>query len=232
MVEDTDEKIFQIRNSTVDFLVFTKQNSKDGIEVRIHDENVWLTQKGMSQLFGCSTDNISLHLKNVFRDGELTQEAVTEESSTTASDGKKYRMKFYNLDAILSVGYRINSSRATQFRQWATKVLRTHTIQGYVLDKQRMENGQIFDENYFEHLLDEIREICASERKFYQKVTDLYSTAIDYSKDSQTTKDFFANVQNKLHFAIHGHTAAEMIVDRVSHVKKNMGLTTWKNCKV
>lgn len=229
MTKDKSEKTLQIRNSTIDFLVFTKQNSEDGIEVRIHDENVWLTQKGMAQLFDCSVDNISLHLKNVFKDSELVQEAVTEDSSATASDGKKYRMKFYNLDAIISVGYRVNSLRATQFRQWATKVLRAYTIQGYVLDKQRMENGQIFDEKYFEHLLDEIREIRASERKFYQKVTDLYATAVDYSKDALTTKEFFANVQNKLHFAIHGHTAAEVIVKRANHTKKNMGLTTWKN---
>ena len=226
---NVEEKKFQIRNSTVDFLVFTKQNSEDGIEVRVHDENVWLTQKSMAQLFDCSTDNISLHLKNIFKAGELDPKAVTEKYSATASDGKNYLTKFYNLDAIISVGYRINSLRATQFRQWATKVLRTYTIQGYVLDKKRLENGQIFDEEYFEHLLDEIREIRASERKFYQKITDIYSTAVDYSKDSIITKDFFATVQNKLHFAIHGHTAAELIVERANHTKENMGLTSWKN---
>ena len=222
-------KSFQIRNSTIDFLVFTKQNTEDGIEVRVHDENVWLSQKGMAQLFDCSTDNISLHLKNIFKSGELNPEAVVEESSATASDGKNYRTKFYNLDAIISVGYRVNSIRATQFRQWATKVLRTYTIQGYVLDKKRLENGQIFDEEYFEHLLDEIREIRASERKFYQKITDIYATAVDYSKDAKTTKVFFATVQNKLHFAIHGHTAAEVIVERADYKKEHMGLTTWKN---
>ena len=164
----------------------------------------------MAQLFDCSTDNISLHLKNIFKSGELDSEAVTEKSSATASDGKKYPTKFYNLDAIISVGYRINSVRATQFRQWATKVLRTYTIQGYVLDKKRLENGQIFDEEYFEHLLDEIREIRASERKFYQKITDIYATAADYSRDAITTKEFFATVQNKLHFAIHKHTFLEL----------------------
>lgn len=229
METNIDEKTFQIRNSTIDFLVFTKQNSEDGIEVRVHDENVWLTQKSMAQLFDCSTDNISLHLKNIFKSGELNAESVTEKSSATASDGKKYPTKFYNLDAIISVGYRINSVRATQFRQWATKVLKVYTIQGYVLDKKRLENGQIFDEEYFEHLLDEIREIRASERKFYQKITDIYATAVDYSKDSIITKEFFATVQNKLHFAIHGHTAAEVIVERANHKKENMGLTTWKN---
>lgn len=223
------DKKMQIRNSTTDFLVFTKQNSEDSIEVRVHDEDVWLTQKSMAQLFDCSTDNIGLHLKNIFASGELDAEAVTEESSATASDGKKYRMKFYNLDAIISVGYRINSIRATQFRQWATKVLKTFTVQGYVLDKKRIENGQIFDEEYFEHLLDEIREIRASERKFYQKITDIYTTAVDYSPTAATSKDFFAMVQNKLHYAIHHHTAAEVIVERADHRKEYMGLTTWKN---
>lgn len=219
----------QIRNSTTDFLVFTRQAGEDGIEVRVSGESVWLTQKGMAQLFDCSTDNISLHLKNIFKSGELSESSVTEESSATAADGKTYKMKFYNLDAIISVGYRINSVRATQFRQWATQVLKTFAIQGYVLDKNRLENGQIFDEEYFEHLLDEIREIRASERKFYQKITDIYSTAVDYSRDAVTTKEFFATVQNKLHYAIHGHTAAELIVDRADHTKEHMGLTTWKN---
>ncbi len=223
-----DKKI-QIRNSTTDFLVFTKQNGEDGIEVRVHDENVWLTQKSMAQLFDCSTDNIGLHLKNIFASGELEAKAVTEKSSATASDGKKYTMKFYNLDAIISVGYRINSIRATQFRQWATKVLKTFAVQGYVLDKKRLENGQIFDEEYFEHLLDEIREIRASERKFYQKITDIYATAADYSPTAVTSRDFFATVQNKLHYAIHHHTAAEVIAERADHRKEHMGLTTWKN---
>lgn len=223
------DKFLQIRNSTTDFLVFTRQAGEDGIEVRVSGESVWLTQKGMAQLFDCSTDNISLHLKNIFKSGELSESSVTEESSATAADGKTYKMKFYNLDAIISVGYRINSVRATQFRQWATQVLKTFAIQGYVLDKTRLENGQIFDEEYFEHLLDEIREIRASERKFYQKITDIYSTAVDYSRDAVTTKEFFATVQNKLHYAIHGHTAAELIVGRADHTKEHMGLTTWKN---
>lgn len=223
------DKFLQIRNSTTDFLVFTRQAGEEGIEVRVSGESVWLTQKGMAQLFDCSTDNISLHLKNIFKSGELSESSVTEQSSATAADGKTYKMKFYNLDAIISVGYRINSVRATQFRQWATQVLKTFAIQGYVLDKSRLENGQIFDEEYFEHLLDEIREIRASERKFYQKITDIYSTAVDYSRDAVTTKEFFATVQNKLHYAIHGHTAAELIVDRADHTKEHMGLTTWKN---
>ena len=224
-----ENKKIQIRNSTVDFLVFTKQAGEEGIEVRIHDENIWLTQKSMAQLFDCSTDNISLHLKNIFKEGELDKNTVTEKSSATASDGKIYQVKFYNLDAIISVGYRINSVRATQFRQWATKVLKTFAVQGYVLDKKRLENGQIFDEKYFEHLLDEIREIRASERKFYQKITDIYMTAVDYSLEAVTTKEFFSKVQNKLHYAIHKHTAAEVIVERANHKKEYMGLTSWKN---
>ena len=226
------DKKLQIRNSTTDFLVFTKQAGEDGIEVRVFKESVWLTQRGMAQLFDCSTDNIGLHLKNIYASGELTESATTEDSSVVQNEGTRKitrRVKFYNLDAIISVGYRINSVRATQFRQWATKVLKTFAIQGYVLDKNRLENGQVFDEEYFEHLLDEIREIRASERKFYQKITDIYSTAVDYTADAVTTKEFFATVQNKLHYAIHGHTAAELIMDRADHQKEHMGLTTWKN---
>lgn len=186
----------------------------------------------MAQLFDCSTDNVGLHLKNVYESGELNEDATAEIFSVVQQEGTREatrKIKFYNLDAIISVGYRINSVRATQFRQWATNILKTFAVQGYVLDKHRLENGQIFDEEYFEHLLDEIREIRASERKFYQKITDIYSTAVDYSSTAVTTKDFFAEVQNKLHYAIHGHTAAELIMDRANHEKANMGLTTWKN---
>lgn len=186
----------------------------------------------MAQLFDCSTDNVGLHLKNVYESGELNEDATAEIFSVVQQEGTREatrKIKFYNLDAIISVGYRINSVRATQFRQWATNILKTFAVQGYVLDKHRLENGQIFDEEYFEHLLDEIREIRASERKFYQKITDIYSTAVDYSSTAVTTKDFFAEVQNKLHYAIHGHTAEELIMDRANHEKANMGLTTWKN---
>ncbi len=173
-------KKVQVRNSTTDFLVFTKQAGEEGIEVKAHDETVWLTQKAMAQLFDCSTDNIGFHLKNIFKEGELNKEAVTEKSSATASDGKNYPTMFYNLDAIISVGYRVNSIRATQFRQWATRVLKTFTIQGYVLDKKRLENGQIFDEEYFDHLLDEIREIRASEFEKYRLIQDqLYESDFD-----------------------------------------------------
>ena len=223
------DKKFQIRNSTVDFLVFTKQNSEDSIEVRVQDEDVWLTQDAIAKLFDKGRSTITEHLKHIFDEGELEENSVCRNFRHTGSDGKQYNTKFYGVDAIISVGYRVNSLRATQFRQWATKVLKTYTVQGYVLDKKRLENGQIFDEEYFEHLLDEIREIRASERKFYQKITDIYATAVDYSKDAVTTKEFFKTVQNKLHYAIHGHTAAEVIVERADHKKEHMGMTTWKN---
>ena len=218
----------QIRNSTVDFLVFTKQNSQDSIEVRVQDENVWLTQEGISRLFDKGRSTITEHLNSIFTEGELDENSVCRKFRLTAADGKNYNTKFYNLDAIISVGYRVNSVRATQFRQWATKILKTFTVQGYVLDKQRLENGQIFDERYFEHLLEDIREIRMSERKFYQKITDIYATSVDYDKNSKTTQDFFAQVQNKLHWAIHKHTAAEIIVERANSEKPNMGLMNWR----
>lgn len=219
----------QIRNSTAEFLIFTSQAGKGGIEVRFENETIWLSQKLMAVLFDCSTDNISLHLKNIFKSGELSESSVTEDFSVTASDGKNYKTKHYSLDAIISVGYRVNSQRATQFRQWATSVLRDFAIRGYVLDKERLKNGTFLNREYFDHLLAEIREIRASERRFYQKITDIYSTAIDYNPDTEITRAFFASVQNKLHFAIHGHTAAEMVMQRADSQKENMGLSTWKN---
>ena len=184
----------QIRNSTVDFLVFTKDAKEDGIEVRVQDHDVWLTQKAIGQLFDVDRSVVTKHLKNIFESGELTEESVCAKFAQTADDGKTYQYKFYSLAAIIAVGYRINSGRATQFRQWATRVLDTFTKQGYVLDKNRLINGQIFDEDYFEHLISEIQEIRASERRFYQKITDIYATAVDYSVDSQITKEFFATV--------------------------------------
>ena len=224
----TKEKRLQIRNSTAEFLIFTNQSKEDGIEVRFQNEMIWLSQKLMSTLFDCSTDNISLHLKNIFRENELDENSVTEEFSVTASDGKNYKTKHYNLDAIIAIGYRVNSKRATAFRQWATTILRDYAIRGYVIDKKRMENGTFLGEDYFEHLLAEIREIRLSERRFYQKITDIYATAMDYSKDAATTKEFFAKVQNKLHYAVHKHTAAELIHIRADHNKENMGLTSWE----
>lgn len=223
-----DKKI-QIRNSTVDFLVFTRDANEEGIEVRVQDKDVWLTQKAIAELFGVERSVITKHLKNIFESGELDENQVCAKFAQTADDGKTYQYKFYSLAAIVAVGYRTNSDRATQFRQWATKVLEKFTKQGYVLDKNRLINGQIFDEEYFEHLISEIQEIRASERRFYQKITDIYATAVDYSLDSKVTQDFFATVQNKMHYAVHGNTAAELIVERVDHTKPNMGLTSWKN---
>lgn len=227
-IEEAGRKL-QIRNSTVDFLVFTKDAGEDGIEVRVQNHDVWLTQKAIAQLFDVERSVVTKHLKNVFESKELNESAVCAKFAQTADDGKTYQYKFYSLSAIIAVGYRTNSARATQFRQWATKVLDTFTKQGYVLDKERLINGQIFDEDYFEHLISEIQEIRASERRFYQKITDIYATAVDYSLDSQITRDFFATVQNKMHYAVHGNTAAEVIVERADHNKEHMGLTTWRN---
>ena len=222
-------KKFEIRNSTAEFLIFQIEGKEDGVQVVYRDETIWCTQKAMAQLFDCSTDNIGLHLKNIFKSGELQEDSVTEKYSATASDGKNYLTKFYNLDAIISVGYRVNSTRATQFRQWCTFVLRQFAIRGYVIDRKRMENGTFIGEDYFEHLLAEIREIRLSERRFYQKLTDIYATSIDYNRDAPTTRLFFKKVQNKMHYAVHGHTAAELIVDRADAQKEHMGLTTWEN---
>ena len=223
------ENKIQIRNSTVDFLVFTRDAGDDGIEVRVQDGDVWLTQKSISDLFDVGRPAITKHLRNIFSEGELDENSVCSILEHTADDGKTYNIKFYNLSAIMAVGYRVNSEKATAFRQWATKVLDSFVKRGYVLDKNRLENGQIFNEDYFDHLIAEIQEIRASERRFYQKITDIYATAADYDKNSSITREFFAMVQNKMHYAVHGKTAAEMIVDRADHNKEHMGLTSWKN---
>ncbi len=217
----------RIRNSTAEFLTFAYQTGGDGVEVRVQDGTIWLSQKNMGELFATSSDNIGLHLRNIFKEGELDAGAVTEEYSVTAADGKNYRVRHYNLDAIIAVGYRVSSRRATAFRQWATGVLRDYTLRGYVLDRTRMENGAFLEDDYFERLLDEIREIRLSERRFYQKITDIYATAMDYDRNASLTQAFFAKVQNKMHYAVHGHTAAELIVERADHTKARMGLTTW-----
>ena len=226
---DRKKDTFQIRNSTVDFLVFTRDAHEDGIEVRVQDQDVWLTQKAIAQLFEVDRSVVTKHLKNVYESGELSEAATCANFAQVADNGKTYHYKFYALSAIIAVGYRVNSGRATEFRQWATKVLSTFTRQGYVLDKDRLINGQIFDEDYFDHLISEIQEIRASERRFYQKITDIYATAVDYSLDSQTTRNFFATVQNKMHYAVHGNTAAEVIMARADHTKEHMGLTSWRN---
>jgi len=225
-------KKFEIRNSTAEFLIFQIEGKEDGVQVVYHNESVWCTQKVMAQLFDCSTDNIGLHLKNIYETGELLQEATTENFSVVQNEGERQvnrKLKFYNLDAIISVGYRVNSTRATQFRQWCTFILRQFAIRGYVIDKKRMENGSFIGKDYFEHLLAEIREIRLSERRFYQKLTDIYATAIDYNREAPTTRLFFKKVQNKMHYAVHGHTAAELIIERANAEKEHMGLTTWEN---
>ena len=222
-------KKFEIRNSTAEFLIFQIEGKEDGVQVVYRDESIWCTQKAMAQLFDVGVPAISKHLKNIFETGELLEDSVISKMETTASDGKNYTTTFYNLDAIISVGYRVNSTRATQFRQWCTFVLRQFAIRGYVIDKKRMENGSFIGEDYFEHLLAEIREIRLSERRFYQKLTDIYSTAIDYNRDAPTTRLFFKKVQNKMHYAVHGHTAAELIMERADADKEHMGLTTWEN---
>ena len=222
-------KNLTIRNSTAEFLIFTRQSGEGGIEVRYEDETIWLTQKLMAELFEVTPPTINEHLKNIFDSDELQRDSVIRKFRITAADGKNYNTQFYNLDAIISVGYRVNSKRATQFRQWATQILREFAIKGYVLDKQRLENGAFLGEDYFERLLEEIREIRLSERRFYQKITDIYATSMDYNRDAPTTREFFARVQNKLHYAIHGHTAAELIQQRADGNKKNMGLTSWEN---
>lgn len=219
----------QIRNSTAEFLIFTAQAGENSIEVRYEDETIWLTQKLIAALFDVDVRTVSEHLKNIFKSGELQENSVIRKFRNTAADDKSYLTQFYNLDAIISVGYRVNSVRATQFRQWATRVLREFAIKGYVLDRKRLENGTYLGEDYFERLLAEIREIRLSERRFYQKVTDIYATSVDYNMDAPTTRDFFAKVQNKLHYAIHGHTAAELIVQRADSTKEHMGLTSWQN---
>ena len=228
-VEQPKERSVVIRNSTMEFLIFQAQTGADGIEVLYADETIWCTQDAIATLFGKSRSTISEHLQNIFNDRELKKDSVCRKFRRTAADGKNYSTQYYNLDAIISVGYRANSTRATQFRQWATAVLRQFAIRGYVVDKKRMENGAFLTIDYFEHLLAEIREIRLSERRFYQKLTDIYATAIDYNRDAPTTRLFFKMMQNKMHYAVHQHTAAELIMQRADAEQEHMGLTTWEN---
>ena len=225
-------KTVQIRNSTAEFLIFSYQQGGDGINVRVENGTIWLSQKSIAELFETSADNIGLHFKNIFSEKELDELATAEDFSVVQKEGNREvrrNIKHYNLDAIIAVGYRVNSKRATAFRQWATKVLSDFTLRGYLIDRKRMENGAFLDDDYFERLLEEIREIRLSKRRFYQKVTDIYSTSIDYDKTSPTTREFFKKVQNKMHVAVHGHTVAELIYKRADANKKHMGLTTWGN---
>lgn len=218
----------QIRNSTAEFLIFTKQNKEKTIEVIVDEESVWLSQKLMAELFGTTRNNITMHLSNVF-EKELSENSVCKEFLHTARDGKNYKTKYYNLDVIIAVGFKVNSKRAIDFRLWAINILKQYSVKGYVLDKERLKNGTFLNENYFDELLQEIREIRISERNFYQKITDIYTTSLDYNVASPITKDFFKTVQNKMHYAICGNTAAEVIVNRANHKKAHMGLTNWKN---
>lgn len=222
------EKDLLIRSSTSEFLTFTAESGADSIEVLYAQENVWATQDMIALLYGIDRSGVSKHLGNIFRSGELDENSVCAKFARTAADGKTYHPKFYSLEAIIAVGFRIDSERAVQFRRWANRVLKLFSVRGYVLDRERMENGAFLGEDYFEHLLEEIREIRASERRFYQKITDIYATSMDYDPNAPTTKTFFATVQNKLHFAIHGHTAAEVIMERANAEKDHMGLTTWR----
>lgn len=221
-----------IRNSTAEFLIFKIENKEQGIEVLYSNETIWATQKAIAELFGVGIPAINKHLNNIYDEHELNREATISKMEIVQTEGVrevKRMIEFYNLDAIISVGYRVNSVRATQFRQWSTTVLRQFALRGYLIDKKRMENGTFLSEDYFEHLLAEIREIRLSERRFYQKITDIYATAVDYNRDAPTTRAFFKKVQNKMHYAVHGHTAAELIVERADAQKENMGLTSWEN---
>ena len=214
-----------------DFILYTSSDGEVKVDVFLQDETVWLTQKSIAQLFGVDRSVITKHLKNIFESGELDENSVCAKIAHTASDGKNYQTKYYNLDVIISVGYRVNSKQATQFRIWATQTLKEFIIKGFVLDDERLkQGGQVFGRDYFEELLEKIREIRASERRFYQKITDIYAQcSIDYDAKSDLTLNFYKTVQNKLHWAITGNTAAEIIFNRVNSEKPNMGLTTWKN---
>lgn len=218
----------QIRNSTADFLIFTKQNKEKTIEVIVDDKSVWLSQRLMAELFDTTRQNIGAHLSTIFEQ-ELDKNSVCKKFLHTAEDGKNYNTEYYNLDAIISVGFKVNSKRAIEFRLWAINILKQYSVKGYVLDKERLKNGTFLNQNYFDELLQEIREIRISERNFYQKITDIYATSLDYNVTSPLTKEFFKTVQNKMHYAIHGNTAAEVITERANHKKEHMGLTNWKN---
>lgn len=219
-----------IRSSSVEYLTFIASTGDGGVNAIYQDENIWLSQKMMGELYQVNVRTINEHLQNIFKDSELQEDSVIRKFRITASDGKTYNTKHYNLSAIIAVGYKVNSERAVQFRKWATQVLQEFTIKGFAMDDERLKNdGTILGKKYFEEQLERIREIRISERKFYQKITDIYATSIDYDVTAESAKRFFATVQNKLHWAIHGQTAAEVIVNRANHQKENMGLTTWKD---
>ncbi|WP_198402041.1 virulence RhuM family protein [Flavobacterium crassostreae] len=219
-----------IRSSSAEYLTFIAATGQGGVEAVYADENIWLSQKMMGALYNVNVRTINDHLQKIFNDSELQKDSVVRNFRITATDGKNYNTQHYNLSAIIAVGYKVNSERAIQFRKWATTIVQEFTIKGFAMDDERLKNdGTILGKKYFEEQLQRIREIRLSERKFYQKITDIYATAIDYDLNAISTKRFFATVQNKLHWAIHGKTAAEVIVDRANHQNENMGLTTWKD---
>lgn len=229
MKENNDKKPL-VRSSSAEYLTFIAASGEGGVDAIYADENIWLSQKMMGTLYNVDVRTINEHLKNIFKDNELEEGSVIRKFRITATDGKNYNTQHYNLSAIIAVGYKVNSERAVQFRKWATQIVQEFTIKGFAMDDERLKNdGTILGKKYFEEQLQRIREIRLSERKFYQKITDIYATAIDYDVNAQATKRFFATVQNKLHWAIHGQTAAEVIVTRADHQKQNMGLTTWKD---
>ena len=220
-----------IRSSTAEYLTFIAStgNSENSVEIRYENENIWLTQKMMAALYDVDVRTINYHIKKIFNDGELRENAVIQDFRITATDGKQYKTKHYNLQATISVGFKVNNERAVQFRKWAGQIVKDYTIQGWVMDKDRLKKGHMFTDEYFERQLQSIREIRLSERKFYQKITDLYATAFDYDKDAETTRRFFQTVQNKMHWAVHRHTAAELVVERADANNEHMGLTTWES---
>ena len=229
--ENHDKKELQIRSSAAEYLTFIAANgdNQEAIEIRYEDENIWLTQKMMAALYDVSVSAINQHLKKIFDDNELDENSVIKKYLITANDGKSYNTKHYNLQAIIAVGFKVNNERAVQFRKWANQIVKDFTIKGWAIDDERLKNsGTKLTKDYFEKLLVKIREIRLSERRFYQKITDIYATSLDYDPSAKATKRFFAAIQNKLHYAIHGKTAAELIVDRANHKTKNMGLTTWE----
>ena len=226
------KKEVTIRSSAAEYLTFVAANGddKNSVEVRYEDENIWITQKMLAVLYDVDVRTINYHIKKIFDDSELEEASVIRNFRITAADGKSYDTKHYNLQMIIAVGFKVNSERAVQFRKWINQIAKDYTIKGWVMDEERLKNGgSILTEDYFEEQLEPIREIRASERKFYQKVTDIYATSIDYDRDAASTKRFYATVQNKMHFAVHGYTAAELIVERANAEKPHMGLTTWKD---
>ena len=218
-----------MRSSAAEYLTYVASvgNETSSIEMRYEDENIWLTQKMMAALYDVDIRTINYHVKKIFKDSELQEDSVIRKFRITAEDGKTYNTNHYSLEMIIAVGFKVNSERAVQFRKWVNQIAKEYTIKGWVMDVERLKRGTYLTEKYFDEQLERIREIRASERKFYQKVTDLYATAIDYDRDAASTKRFYASVQNKMHYAVHGHTAAELIVERADHKKEHMGLTTW-----